>query len=405
MSAAMRLRIRPFTAVAGVVLLAVALAACGSPSSTTPPMLCLATDFPTSGADAALGISAQNAVDLAVDQAEIGGAYTLTTLHFNSQSAKQGSTNMTDAATQSCTLAFIGPNDGDIAAAEMPIAINAGLPMLSPGLTNPGLTNASDSYNYGYYFSVMHPAGKPDTFFRLLATDDLQADEAANLLHAAGVTRVYVVDDGQPYGTSVGNYLTAAVVSAGETPAGRTSLPATTSANLTAAVTAITSANADGVFYAGSTAGAASLRQALAKPLPFVVMGGAFTDPTYLETAGTAAEDTLAVTSQPNVAGLQGSAATQFVNSYTQRFGSAPTSLAVSAYDAAQMVIGTIHSIIAKGAVPYRVSVLDQVASQRYSGVAGSYWFSSTGDNVLAGPISVYVVRGGSWQLAQSVQP
>lgn len=399
----MRLRTRPYAALVGAVLLALLLAACGSQDDLiVSPLLCIASDFPTSGPNAAQGAPAQNAVDLAVSQAALGGGYTLSVLHYGASNAAQGRTAMTDAANQDCALAFIGPADDTVAAAEMPIALNAGLPMLAPGLTNPALTNASAAHYYGYDFGAMHPADKQDTFFRLLPGDDAQAGVAARALQQAGATHIYVLDDGQPYGQSVGDFFTAAVTAQGGSAAGRASLPATPPADLTQTVAAIVAAHADGVFVAGgTTTAAAALRQALPHAVPLLVMGAAANDPAYPQEAGDAAEGTLAVTGAPDVASLTGAAGAQFVASYTQRFGSPPTPLAISAYDAAELAINAIHGIIASGNIPYRVSVLSQIASQRYTGIAGSYWFSDAGDNVLAGPVSVSAVRSGSWAVVQ----
>jgi ABC-type branched-subunit amino acid transport system substrate-binding protein len=275
--------------------------------------------------------------------------------------------------------------------------------MLSPGLTNPGLTNSTDAWYDGLNFNAMHPAGKIDSFFRLLAADDSQVGVAATALRQAGASRIYVLDDGQPYGTSVGDFFAAKLGTYGGALAGRDSVLDAAPATAVAQVARIVAAKADGIFYAGAAARAAGIRQAMTKPLPFVMMSQPTTDPTYIEDAGPAAEGTLDVTATPDVATLRSADAAQFVASYTQRFGAAPTPLAVSAYDAAEIAIGTLRSIINHGNVPYLVSVLNQVATQQYTGVAGSYWFTTSGDNVQAGPINIYVVRDGNWALAQSI--
>ena len=401
----MRLCARLTAVVTCVAMLALALAGCGETFSSVSPMMCLATDFSTSGSNGALGLSAQNAVDLAVSQAALAGGYTLTTLHYSSQNAKQAQQNMTDAASQSCARGVIGPNDDIVAAAGMPIAINAGLPLLTPGLTNPALTNSADAPVFGLDFSALHPSNKQNAFFRLSTTDDLLASATARALVQHGASHVYVVDDGQPYGVSVGNFFVAALQRLGGKLAGRASSTTSTSAALGATVAGIVSAAADGIFYAGSTSGAAALRQADTRQLPFAVMTTTPLDPAYIQIADLAAEGTLTVSALPYVASLQDAQGAQFVTAYTQRYGAAPTPLAVSAYDAAEIVISSIRAIIASGNVPYLPSVLTHVTTQQYTGIAGSYWFTTTGDNVLAALPNLYVVRNGAWVLQQQIEP
>lgn len=66
-----------------------------------------------------------------------------------------------------CIVGVVGPFTSAVAAAEMPIAANAGLVMISPDTTYAGLTLRHYSEMDGWTFDQLHPPGKPLTFLEL----------------------------------------------------------------------------------------------------------------------------------------------------------------------------------------------------------------------------------------------
>src|SRR5262249_53128968 len=185
----------------GVLVLTSATSATGA--GQHPRTLCLASDFPTTGGQARLGKPAENAVRLAVMQDhDLGSGYTLKLIPYNDAPAvgdgidpQRGASNVTDMVQTPCILGVIGPlNSGD-ALAEMPIAANAGLVMMSPATTNPGLTLRLYAQLEGGDFEKLHPAGKKTNYFNISPNDVIQgivdADFAFDDLQARGV---YVID-------------------------------------------------------------------------------------------------------------------------------------------------------------------------------------------------------------------
>lgn len=144
-----------------------------------PRTLCLASNFPTTAAHASLGKPAENAVQLAVMQnRNLGDGYTLKLIPYNDAPAsgdgtdpQRGASNMTDMVQTPCIVGMVGPLNSSDAQAEMPIAANAGLVMISPATTNPGLTMREYAQLDGYNFDTLHPAGKKTNFFSISPND------------------------------------------------------------------------------------------------------------------------------------------------------------------------------------------------------------------------------------------
>jgi branched-chain amino acid transport system substrate-binding protein len=132
--------------------------------------LCLASDLPTTGDDASQGRPVENAVNLAVQlNQSLGSGYTLKVINYNDVPAgcgihdpTQGATNVTAMVRNPCIVGVVGPYNSSVANAELPIIGNAGLVMISPANTNPGLTLRGYAEIQGLDFDQMHPMGKPN---------------------------------------------------------------------------------------------------------------------------------------------------------------------------------------------------------------------------------------------------
>ncbi len=407
---------RTAAALAGLALLIGLLAGCGDTGSgTLTKSLCIATDFPASGTDAAIGKPAQNAVDLAVSQAKIHGGYSVTVSHYDDavngvQSPVQGATNVTDMVSEPCVLAMVGPLSDAVAVAEMPLAANSSLAMISPGATNPALTKKLDAPVYGLDYNALHPAGRPTVFFRLPATDDTQGAADARIAIASGLKRAYVVDDGEQTGAGLATFFTQAFTTLGGTVSGHESILNANAAQLVTAAGHIKAAAATVVYYAGLTPAAATLRAAMGTAglagIPLLAGGGVAGDVTYMQTAGPdSAEGTIATSALPELASLSGATALQFAHDYQAKFGTTPTALSAYAYDAANIEIAAINAVIDAGQAPIRTNVLTRIAQTTYPGVTGYCAFDAIGDNIAAGQVSEYLVTNGGWTYVKQVIP
>jgi branched-chain amino acid transport system substrate-binding protein len=393
----------------GLLALATVLGGCSLSSEAEPSRaLCIATDFPLVGVSGDEGKAAQNGANLAISLAKLGGGYTVAARGYDDTLNGQPSTdaasmNVIGAASQDCVLALVGPLQDALAASEMPLAANSGLPIVSPGTASPGLTRAAAAGYYGVDFAALHPVGKPNIFYRLPVPDDSQAAAAARLAVLDAQTQAYVVDDGQIYGRALATFFTQAYQALGGTVVGNASLTTTAAPAAEALAAQVRASGAQVIYYGGgATGGGAALRQALGAtgPIspPLLGASGIAGDASFVRAAtATAAEGTEATRAAPDAAGLTGAAADQFRASYRARFDADPTSASVLGYDAASVVISALQALITAGQRPTRETVRQRLATMTFQGLEGAISFDSNGDNVGTRAVSLYVVRGGAW--------
>jgi ABC-type branched-subunit amino acid transport system substrate-binding protein len=358
------------------------------------------------GASSEEGKAAQNGAILAISQTALGSGYTVGTRNYddalNGQpSADAAAMNLNSAVSDGCVIALVGPLQDGLAAAQMPLAANSGLPVVSPGTASPGLTRAATATLYGLDYAALHPARKPVTFFRLPAADDQQAAAAARVAIVDGQTLAYVVDDGQIYGRALATFFAQAYQTLGGTVVGAASL--TSAAAATNLANAVHGSGAQVVYYSGgATGGGAALRLALgpagAASPAMLGASGIAGDAGFVGAAtASAAEGTEATRAAPEVAALPGADADQFRMRYQAKFGSEPTSASVLGYDAASAVIAAVRALIAAGQRPTRELVRQRLTTLTFAGLEGTITFDANGDNIGTRAVSLYGVRGGAW--------
>lgn len=416
--------------VLGAATIAAALGACGN-STGSSSLVCngqisIGTEFPTTGTDGSEGKPAQNAVQLAVNQANVGGGYTLSLISYNDVSntksppahdPDQGAKNVTDMVGNPCILGFVGPFNSNVAIKEIPIAENAGLTMISPANTNPGLTIYSTAAANNIVWSQIHPKQPTDgssvpagteTYFRIPGNDVSQGTVDADLTVSLGAMKVYVVDDAETYGVGIANYFVKELMAKGGTLLGRDSITSTTSAQIPELAAKIANFHPDAVFYGGVTGGGGGTLKAQLVQAgytgPYVGGDGIVLDPAYLQQAGAAADGTYASNGAPDPSTLTSTAATKFFSDYATAF---PTenngAYRANSFDAANILITAIKNIIASGGTLNRAAVLSQVQNIHYTGVTGNISFDEHGDNAGGGVWAIYQVKNGQWVFLKQV--
>ncbi|HEX6541659.1 MAG TPA: branched-chain amino acid ABC transporter substrate-binding protein [Ktedonobacterales bacterium] len=401
-----------------VALSSLGLAACGTGGGGSGgKALKLGTELPVSGTDAGVGLPTQYGVDLAVQQnKDLGSGYTLSVTHKNDVGTSGpdgsiGAANLQQLIADSSVMAVVGPFNSGVAKQEIPIANKNGLVLISPTNTNPGLTKQEFASENGINFQLLHPAGKPNYYFRLCGTDDVQGKVDADIALAAPVnaTSAYVVDDSTTYGKGLANVFKQEFTSKGGTIAGSTSITPDQVSNLPQLATTIVSKNVGVVFYGGVTSGGGgALKKALVEKngnMPLVGGDGIADDPSWLTTAGSAAVDSYGTVAAPDISGLTSGAAQTFINAYHQAFpGKDLLPYSAMAYDGAMIEIQAIKNLIKAGKTVTRAAVRDEVNGISYSGVTGQISFDTNGDNSGQKVFSVYGVgKDGKWAFVKIV--
>lgn len=393
---------------------------CGGGSTSVNKALKIATDFPVSGADATDTIPAQNGVDLAVQQnKDLGNGYTLSVVHKDDEGASGADPSIGAANVQALiddpqVMSIVGPFNSGVASKEIPKVEAAGIVLISPTNTNPGLTLQQYAATYGYNWDQLHPAGSKEYYFRVCGNDVAQgkADAQIALSPQVHATSAFIVDDNTPYGKGLADFFTAAFTAGGGKTVGtRTSITQAQIANLGSLATTIKSAAPDVVFYGGVTSqGGPELKLDLVQIgyKGFMIGGdGIADDPGFIKTAGAAAVGTIGTVAAPDVSSLTSSAAQSFSSAYKAAFPSADLlPYSAMAYDAAMIEITAIKNLISSGKAVTRAAIRDQVASISYSGVTGTISFDANGDNSGQKVFSVYAVdQTGKWVYQTTVNP
>ena len=412
-------RLLPFIGVAGIA----ALAACGTSNSTSSSSggsgnlsschgtITVATDLPLTGGDSTDGPPVQQAAQLAVEQANskktLGGC-TLkyeskddATVAANGHDPVQGKANITALASDPTLMGVVGPFNSGVAVAEIPVASQNHLALISPSNTNPGLTQVGA--NPAIDTNSLYPG--PHTYFRTIATDTNQAEILAYVAtKELNATKAYAIDDQQTYGRGLRLLFEKYFQQDGGTivDPGANSLPGTTH-DFSTQVSDAQSKGAQVIFFGGTSGtGCGVLRSQMPASLP-ELGGDGCQDGKFLTDAGSHANGAEA-TSAPDVSKVASSA--QFNSDFKNRYGADPyanSPYTPYGYDAMNILIQAIKRVlVANGNQPpsdsqtFRDDVVAQLRQTSYDGAVGHTSFDQNGDTTNTG-FTLYQVSGGAW--------
>jgi branched-chain amino acid transport system substrate-binding protein len=402
-----------FTALSILLLFLTACSGNKTTNNTISKIVKIGTDFPVSGDDAGQGKPIENGAVLAFEQnKDLGNGYTLKYVTKNDAGpsgpdASLGAQNVQSFLNDPEVAAMVGPYNSGVAKAEIPIANNATFTMISPANTNPGLTKSAYAADNQIIFTQLHPAGKPNSYFRIPSTDDLQGRALAKFAAGAPINakKAFVIDDSSTYGTGLAKYFTSQFTSSGGEVVGKESITKEQATSLNSLATKIVSASPDIVFYGGVTSqGGGALKKELvaagAKNLPMLGGDGIAYDSSWLSTATPdAANGTIASIPAPDISKFTATQQQKFITDYKARFNEDPIPYSAMSYDAACIIIKAIKNLIADDKEVTRQSVRDEVAKLiGFEGVTGTIGFDANGDNNGQNFFSLYIVENGKWK-------
>ena len=172
---------RSFLLLAGLAVLGLALMNPGSGGlqhvNAAGQAVKIGVDLPMSGGEAPNGGPTNKGVLLAIDEAnKAGGQYQFDEVLKDDavngvHDPAQGAKNAQELVADTAVVAIVGSFNSNVGKATIPITNAAGLVQISPAQTNPTLTKGSDA-------AALRT--KPNNYFRVCATDDLQGPVAAD---------------------------------------------------------------------------------------------------------------------------------------------------------------------------------------------------------------------------------
>ncbi len=387
-----------------IILLSRSLSGCGDESHNPAraKIVAIGTDFATSGADASAGVPTQNGAVLAVEQeakSPLPGGYVLAVKTLDDtvggvHDPAQGARNIQSFVHDAAIAAVVGPTHSSVARAEIPIANEANLAIISPSATSIGLT---DDAHGASELRGAHP--QLHNFFRTVLRDDLQgaadADFAYATLHARSA---YVIDDNEAYGKGLADVFVPAYTRLGGMLIERAHLTHGQQ-DFIALLTRVAALHPDLVYYGGvvSTGGAQLRRQMVQLRLPAKFMGGdGLKEEGYITAAGAAAEGTYCSDGAPNLEALP--TARRFLRDYTHRFPHEPIgTYSANSYSAALVEIRAIREVMERngGVPPKREEVVRAIARLVARATPlGDVSFTPQGD-ITTPVVSVWIVRNG----------
>lgn len=340
----------------------------------------IALQSPISGEWGALGTGIRNGAELAVEQksgplSRLG--YAVEFVPFDDKgNEEQGKANAQAITADPAVLCVVGHFNSGVTLAAQPLYEEANLVQISPGSTNPAVTD--DTSNV----------------WRVVGRDDVQGNVAAQFareeLQSQGT---YIIHDNTTYGRGIAEVFRRDAEANGPGVVAFTAFDdSQVEVDFTPFLEEIQELNPDVIFFAGSyTRAGGFFKQARERGISARFLGSDSLDNPELATlAGDAVDGMHFTTVAAPVSEFP--QAGQFAQDYNARYGQGAPPFSPESYDAAALCIEAIaRAARASGRYPTREQVLDAMRTlPRFEGISGNYRFNQNGDPESVG---YYVVQ------------
>ncbi|MFE3635324.1 branched-chain amino acid ABC transporter substrate-binding protein [Streptomyces cellostaticus] len=385
---------------------ALTLTACGSRnddskgSDSGNVTVTIGVDAPLTGQNSATGLGIQYGAQIAVDDANKNKTVPGVTFKIKALDDKAipatGQQNASQLVAEKDVLGVVGPLNSGVATQMQQTLASANLVEISPSNTAPELTQGKN-----WQTDKSRPF---KSYFRTATTDALQGAFAADYAYnGLKKKKAFVVDDKQTYGAGLSKIFKAQFAKQGGKIVG-TDHVNTGDRDFSTLATKIKNSGADILYYGGqydeSQVLTKQLKDAGAK-IPLFGGDGMFT-PTYIKTAGKAAEGDLVTSIGVPVDTLP--AAQDFVAAYkAKKYPGDYGTYGSYAYDATTAIIKAVGEVVKDGKVPSdaRQQVVDAVQKTSFDGISGKISFDEYGDTTNK-QLTVYQVTKGEWKSVKS---
>jgi branched-chain amino acid transport system substrate-binding protein len=277
-------------------------------------------------------------------------------------------------------MVYLGTYNSGAAKVAMPKLNEAGLVMISPantwpGLTKPGVGEPNEPMVY-------RPSGSLN-FCRVVPADDIQGVVAAEWAKDLGAKTVFVLHDRELYGKGIADIFKKHAEKIGLKVAGYEGIDAK-AANYRSLVTRIRQNRPELVYFGGTTQTNAGQ---VAKDLvtgglnvKFMVPDGCFEN-AFISSAGASnVNDRAYITFGGVPAKELTGKGKEFYENYKKRYNSEPEGYAVYGYEAAKVALDGIRRAGRKDRAAIREAVL---STKDFNGALGTWSFDANGDTTL----------------------
>jgi branched-chain amino acid transport system substrate-binding protein len=367
------------------------------PSPTPIPTMRIYISLPLSGANAREGKSIENAMTLAFEQLVRNplvcrGAFKLEWASLDGATAADEKRNAERAAADANALAYLGTLSSDTARISAPILNKAGLVMISPANTYPGLTKAWGKDEPKLY----QPGGTPN-FLRVIPADDVQANMAAKWAKSLGVREVYLLHDTGVYGQGLADAFRASVKPLGLVEVGYNGMLITNTTAFGPLAQQIQKAQPDLIYYGGAATSNVGLfvnvLRGAGVTQTLFLGADSLLNPAFAESLNTSTTRVIATSPGLTDAKLP-QRGKRFFADYQKKFSEAPSFYALYGYEAMSVAVRAITTACKKE----RTAVRDAAfALKNFNGVLGTWSFDANGDTTLTSMKGNRVVKG-KWE-------
>jgi branched-chain amino acid transport system substrate-binding protein len=402
---------RVVTATAVLAALALVAGACGGGTggggggATTAKTVKIMSSLPMTGSSRTQTVAMVEGIKQALEETKIPNvtvnyeALDDATAAKGSWDAAQEAENARKAINDKSVVAYIGTFNSGAAKVSIPLLNQAGLVMVSPantypGLTKPGKGEADEPNKY-------YPTGKRN-YARTPPADDLQGAVGAVWAKDLGAKNVYIVHDTELYGKGIADVFRAKAKEIGLTEKGYEG--AQKADNYRALANKIKDSGSDFVHYGCIVDNNPAI---LLKDLRAVAPNVKFMGPDgincaeFLKEAGPAGEGSYSTFGGVPPDKYTGKAK-DWLDAYAKKTGNNnPDPYVIYAYEAAKVILAAIQK--AGDKADDRATVLANVMGTKdYDGVLGKWSFDANGDTTLT-QFSGSIGKSGSWSFVKEL--
>ena len=362
----------------------------------------IVSSLPLTGSANAVSTAMVNGIRLALSEAgNKAGPFTITYEDWDDASAKKGdwdpeveAANADKAVKDPDVMVYIGTYNSGAAKISMPVLNRAGMAMISPANSYPGLTKPGKGEPNEP--AVYRPSGKLN-FFRVVPADDIQGAMGARWAKQMGIKKAYVLDARDLYGRGISDVFEQTAGDIGLRVLGHEGIDPKAQ-EYKSLMTKIKATNPDLVYFGGTTQNnpgqiakdmvAVGLNAKLMAPdgcfdSAFIIAAGApnVNDRTFITFGGVPPD---------KLTGL----GAKFVENYRSTYKKEPEAYGVYGYVAAQVALAAIE----KAGVKEREAIRAAVQAYKTDDSAlGPFSFDDNGDTTMV-TMSGNAVKNGKFE-------